>query len=108
MAMNTSFYISTTKVEGGVKISAEDLERFLQIYSRKQQTHKSNCRTLYAGHKGKLNDYIDTFIRDAALGRRITGKGTRYSKGTINSIKQSLKKFKEYQCRLPLFWTAYN
>ena len=97
MAMNTSFYISTTKVEGGVRISAEDLEKFLQIYSRKQQTHKSNCRTLYAGHKEKLNDYIDTFIRDAALGLRITGKGTRYSKGTINSIRQSLKKFKEYQ-----------
>ena len=86
--MGTSFYISTSKVEGGVKVSAEDIERFLQMYGRRR------------GEKGKgvtMNIYIGRLIGDIEAGKRVGSKGTRIAKGTLQAMRQAMKKWREFQ-----------
>lgn len=83
--MNTGFYIRTSGAEGYREISADDLMRIIDFMERKKSGTMS------------LQKYIETFIEDIALGRRITGRGRRFSKGTVDSFKQTMRKWAQYQ-----------
>lgn len=82
--MNTGFYIRTSGAEGYREISADDLMKIIDFIGRKK------CRSM------SLQKYIETFIEDIALGRRITGRGRRFSKGTVDSFKQTMRKWAQY------------
>lgn len=44
-----------------------------------------------------LSRYIDDFLLDIEFGKRTTNRGTKFSKGTIASFKQSVNKFRQFE-----------
>ena len=96
--METSFYISTTNVDGGIRLSVDDMEKFMQLIGSSFAFKKSRTSEPDKGCRiPDLNSYIASFLVDIELGRRVTNKGKRYSKGTIQCIRQTINKFREYQ-----------
>lgn len=87
--MGTSFYISTTKVDGGVRVSAEDIERFLQIYGKRRDEN---------GKGMSMTKYIGKLIGDIESGRRVGCRGTKITKGSLQAMRQAMKKWDEFQC----------
>lgn len=83
--METGFYISTTQVTEGIRISVDDINRFLQMvgHEKREQTF--------------VKEYIEQYLNDITSGKRVSSKGTQLRSGTIICLKQSLNKFLEYQ-----------
>lgn len=90
--METGFYISTSNVEGSVRVSIEEISRFLEIVGKKGPQGGVFCEKTIS-----LNEYINAYLRDIAVGRRVSGKGTKLSYSTVLCVRQALNKFLEYQ-----------
>lgn len=86
--MNTNLYIRTSVAGDYQVLSVEDIRKILAILNKKEGKNKNRMG---------LKRYIELFLEDIASGNRVTNRGTRYSKGTIQAIRQAIKKFEEYQ-----------
>ncbi len=49
------------------------------------------------GNTISLDRYIDEFLLDIQLGKRVTNRGTKFSAGTIASFKQTINKFMQFE-----------
>ena len=83
--METEFYFSTTSFEGGVKVSAQEIRRFLETVGKRKQ------------QQILVSEYIEGYLSDIALGKRVSNKGTKLRRGTVLCLSQALRKFVEFQ-----------
>ena len=96
-----------TAVEGrialGKALSSDDVRQIVQdvIYKEINEEEKRKkeemMKKIAEEQKMTLIKYFQKFYDDAESGRRVTVKGTRYTHGSLTSIKQALNHFLEFE-----------
>lgn len=96
-----------TAVEGrialGKALSSDDVRQIVQdvIYKEINEEEKRKkeemMKKMAEEQKMTLIKYFQKFYDDAESGRRVTVKGTRYTHGSLTSIKQALNHFLEFE-----------
>ena len=95
------------EVEGqlslGKELNSEDVQRivesvvFKEAIEEEQRRLEELERIKADEQKMTLIKYFQKFFDDAESGRRVTVKGTRYTHGSLTSIKQALNHFLEFE-----------
>ena len=95
------------EVEGqlslGKELNSEDVQRivesvvFKEAIEEEQRRLEELERIKADEQKMTLIKYFQKFYDDAESGRRVTVKGTRYTHGSLTSIKQALNHFLEFE-----------
>ncbi|MBO6078377.1 MAG: phage integrase SAM-like domain-containing protein [Bacteroidaceae bacterium] len=87
----------------GKALKSEDIKLILEdvIFKEAKEEEKRRKEELLKmkleAEKMTLVKYFQKFYDDAESGRRVTVKGTRYTHGSLTSIKQALNHFLDYE-----------
>ena len=87
----------------GKALKSEDVQKLIEdvIYKEakeeEQRRKEELLRMKLEAEKMTLVKYFQKFYDDAESGRRVTVKGTRYTHGSLTSIKQALNHFLDFE-----------
>lgn len=87
----------------GKALTSDDVQKLISdvVYKEAHEEEKRKkeemMRKIAEEQKMTLIKYFQKFYDDAESGRRVTVKGTRYTHGSLTSIKQALNHFLEFE-----------